>query len=431
VLSVKENPKGGLFMGKRARKKPKKKESMFQAPKIEVELDEKAQMLFEKICLGQQGDEVISEFMEIEQDLRIGILKKLAESLQAQSLAFFSQLIDRGLELTEDIIEELGKIKDGKTVEILLKIYGRNPDKRISKAVRRVLYKLKSQGFSVPDTWEMLLIQEGKELKESAYASPINGLGKRTLWLTSPRPGERIDVRQIEIEDTKGITAYNHLGISKQGFEELLEEKFSAVQIDPVHLRYLVEEAYKKNVESRIPPPKTYLAERDFWQKLDVSMVKPLIYEELNEEEIRKDRGILRDSVDLFNNDDMPKWHLEEEKAKEYARRLKEVNESRLTINEAQKQEQILRALEEATDDYFSQKRREVMKRRLEETALIFFKTGKNEEAKQCLAAALAFGDPSISPRDNPFAMEMMKIGIGSAYEKIEEEESSSLIVLP
>lgn len=423
-------------MGKQAQKKPKKKQSMAKAPKMEVEIDPKAHMLFERILSWQEEDEEILEFMEIEQSLRINILKKLIQTHQSQSLPFFSHLVDKGMALTEDIIEDLGKIKDEKTVELLLKIYGKSSDKGTNKAVRRALYKLKSQGLYVPDIWEMSLIQEGIELKESAYVSSINGLGERTLWLTSPRSGEKVDMRQIGIRDIKGIIAYSHLVISDQKFKELIEgqEGLPVVEVDPLYLRYLVEEAYKRNANSRMPLPKVYLSERDFWQKGDILTIKPLIYEVLNEEEVKKDRGALGSSKDLFNTDEMAKWRLEENEVEEYTEKLEEVRESRLTINEIQRQEQIMRALEEATDNYFSEETREIMKRRLEEMALVFFKTGKREEAKQCLAAALAFGNYSLPPRDNPFAMEMIKKSIKFIYEEMEEEEEekpSSLIVLP
>jgi len=100
-----------------------------------------------------------------------------------------------------------------------------------------------------------------------------------------------------------------------------------------------------------------------------------------------------------------------------------------------QKNARVNSVFRSALEELFPEEKRLLWKRRLEETAYILLKTGKEKEARAAVCAAIDLENP-FSPIDpNPFIWNLLLKSIYSLletdYEEKKEGEKTSLIVTP
>ena len=126
-------------------------------------------------------------------------------------------------------------------------------------------------------------------------------------------------------------------------------------------------------------------------------------------------------------------WYLANQEVEKYASSITEAQQSKIVLRPDQKEARLNAIYRDALEELFPEEKRFLWKRRLEEVAYILFKTGKEEEARQTLSAAVDLNNP-FSPIDpNPFIWNLLLksiyILIEGDHEKKEEEEKTSLIV--
>jgi hypothetical protein len=158
---------------------------------------------------------------------------------------------------------------------------------------------------------------------------------------------------------------------------------------------------------------------------------RPLIYAYLPREEIEADEHWLTRGGDLLKDELYVPWRIEEDEIRTYADVLRETQESKLFLNQAQKEARFQEIYLKAMTELFSEEKRSLYRNRLEETAYIFYKSGKEEEAKISLSVAVDLEKPLNPFQPNPFLFQLVIKSIHAALTEAEEKRAKepSLIV--
>ena len=314
-------------------------------------------------------------------------------------------------------------------------------DKKVRKIIKRSLYRLKSKGIAV----EEILSDKVKPIlrplqadPQEGFASGIDFLGHRLLWLIIPHPGRGLTVMHGIVSDREGIVDFSQEEMTRKGlrsfFEEFKEKNpFPIVEIEPSYVAFLFTQAYALNLEKKGNSPQDYLRAKSEIENIKKDYTKPFIYSYLQIDEIAGDDRLLRKGGDLLKADLFSSWRIEEEQIQPYADEVWEAEESKIVLDPAQKEVRFQGIYQKALTELFSGDRKFLYQRRLEETAYVLLKLGREEEAKISLSVAMDLEKPLNAIQPNPFLFQLVTKSIFSllaeAYEK--KSKDVSLIVKP
>jgi hypothetical protein len=137
----------------------------------------------------------------------------------------------------------------------------------------------------------------------------------------------------------------------------------------------------------------------------------------------------LEAAVGLVRSGALGPWPPSEEVLRQEAARLDEARRSRVVVSDARREERLAELLEEAAARVFDAEHRARSAERFEEAAYVLWKSGHEDDARACLAAARALGEPG-SER-GPLARAMLERLLGPLIEKLRAEQEESLLVRP
>jgi hypothetical protein len=307
--------------------------------------------------------------------------------------------------------------------------------------IKRSLYRLKSKGVVVEEVLSEKehsilrpLPEEGKE----GYASGIDFLGYRVLWLILPHPGRGLGVMNGVVSDREGIVDFSQDEMTRKGFRTFFKEireknPFPIVEIEPSYVAYLFGKAYQLNLEKKGASPPGYLQAKGEIERIKKDYAKPLAYSYLQAEDVAGDDRFLRKGTDLLKGDVFSSWRIEDELIGPYADEVREAEESKIVLNPSQKEVRFQAIFEKALTELFSGERRLLYQRRLEEMAFVLFRLGREEEAKISLAVAMDLEKPLRPIQPSPFLFQLVTQSIFSLLAEAKEKKAKdvSLIVKP
>jgi hypothetical protein len=314
-------------------------------------------------------------------------------------------------------------------------------DKKVRKMIKRSLYRLKSKGIVVEevlsDKARPILRPMSEEAKEG-FASGIDFLGYRVLWLILPHPGRGLGVVHGVISDRKGIVDFSQEEMTRKGFRTFFKEvkeknPFPIVEIEPSYVACLFGQAYRLNLEKKEAFPQGYLQAKGEIERIKKDYAKPLVYSYLQAEDIARDDRLLRKGTDLLKADVFSSWRIEEDQIGPYADEVREAEESKIVLNPGQKEVRFQAIFEKALTELFSEERRLLYRRRLEEMSYVLFRLGREEEAKISLAVAMDLEKPLNPIQPSPFLFQLVTKSLSSLLAEAKEKKSKevSLIVKP
>ena len=359
-----------------------------------------------------------------------------------RSLEFISPFLGKSGELDAAIAEGLARIPSKATAMILMEMKASCRSKPLLKAIKKSLYRLKQKGISIQDTEERErsapVIRPLPSGQPKGFLSGIDYLGNRLIILTVPRIPRGLHTLEALVSDIEGLVNFHRDEMTRKAFNAFLgnlreEVKFPIVEIPPAYGRFLLEEAYALTEKMEKTPPQDFLMAKSEISDIENGIDGPLIYQFLDQDEIKGNDRFLADSKNLLAMEGVINWVLEPEDVEPYVREVKEAGESRIALNPTQKEEWLQGIYQRALGELFPRERRLLYKRRLEEMAYILLKLDRSDEAKCCLAAALDLEKEISSLRPNPFLLQLVIISIyrvmAEKYEKAEKEPS--LIIRP
>ena len=116
-----------------------------------------------------------------------------------------------------------------------------------------------------------------------------------------------------------------------------------------------------------------------------------------------------------------------------YFEQIQAAQESRLVLNDVQKEERFAAIVRDAVREIFSEKRGRIFQRRMEDMALYLFETKREQPAQLALAVALQLAEGNLGPLDISFLTGLVQKSLAFHLSQIKERasEEPSLIVKP
>lgn len=379
-------------------------------------------------------EDIQALFEQIKADISNG---KSGEEIFQSLLPLLEKDSQTGGKLAELLVTIPDKIIAG----LLHQMFKVTQDKKVRKIIKRSLYRLKSKGVVVEG---ILLDKESPILRplqadpKEGFASGIDFLGHRLLWLVIPHPGRGLTVMHGIVSDMDGIVDFSQEEMTRKGFRSFfgeVQEKnpFPFVKMEPSYIAFLFTQAYQLHLDKRGNSPQEYLRAKSEIESIKKVYAKPLIYSTLQADEIAGDDRMLMKGGDLLKADVFYSWRIEEEQIRPYADEVWEAEQSKIVLNQAQKEVRFQGIYQKALTELFSEERKFLYQRRLEEMAYVLLKLGRDEEAKISLSAAMDLEKPLNPIQPNPFLFQLVVKSIFSLLAEAHEKKAKevSLIVKP
>jgi hypothetical protein len=372
---------------------------------------------------------------------RVNLSQRQGEDPQ-HSFEFVSQFLGKSDELDVAIAEELVRIPSEDTAKILMHMKASCRSKASLRAIRKSLYRLRQRGISVEETEKRERDIPGIRRRETSppegFVSAIDYVGNRLVILAVPRIPRGLYILQAVVSDVEGLVDFQRDEMMRKAFGAFLGDlrqraRLPVVEIPAAYGRFLLEEACALAEKRGKTPPQDYAVAKRAISEIGGEVDGPLIYQFLDQDEIKGNDRLLADSKDLLTAEVFVNWLLEPKEVEPYVRAVKEAEESKIAVNPAQKEAWLQGIYQRALGELFPAERRLRYKRRLEETAYVLVKLDRSDEARRCLAAALDL-EKEIGPlRPNPFLLQLVITSIyrvmAERHEKAEKDHP--LIIRP
>jgi len=350
-------------------------------------------------------------------------------------------LFGKNPEFDEQVADRLSTIPDVKIAKVLQKMLQVCNEKRVRKNIKRSLYRLKSKGVAVeeiPPRREESILRPLQAEPPKGFGGGFDFLGQRFLLLAVPHAGRGWTVMQGVISDTEGLIDFSGEEMTRKGFKEFFEgvqakSPFPLVEMEASYVGFLFLQAYQHSLEKKGTLPQAYLRSKSEIEGIKKDYERPLIYSFLQADAIADDERMLRRGGDLLKADLFNSWKIAEDSIRPYADEVWEAEESKIVLNQTQKEARFQGVYQKALSELFSGERRLLYKRRLEEMAYLLYKLGREEEARISLAVAIDLEKPLNLIQPNPFLFQLVTQSIFSLLAEVYEKRAKepSLIVKP
>ena len=380
----------------------------------------------------------MEEIQALMDEVKAGLTEGRTEEEIFRSLL---RIFGRNPEADGNIAEVLGGLADAKIARVLQGLLEISPDKKVRKAIKRALYRLKSKGIAVeeaiPEKGRSILLPLQAE-SPKGFGGSIDPAGQRLLVLALPHPGGGITVMNGVVSDTVGLTNFSGLELRRKAFKVFLEgfrkaEPYPIVDMEPSYVAFLFSEGYQLTLKRKGTPSQDYLNLKSQVEKVRKYYEKPLAYSLLHLDDLAERDWVLKKSGDLLKIDLFAGWRIEESRIRPYVDAVSEAGQSKLILNRAQKEVRFQEIYQKALIELFPDEKRLLYKRRLEEMAYVLLKLGREEEARVSLSAAMDLEKPLNPFQPNPFLFQLVIRSIFGllAEERKEKEKEPSFILKP
>jgi hypothetical protein len=344
--------------------------------------------------------------------------------------------------LTIHFIEALAKIPHPETVQLLMAMMAGSDEKEVIKAIKRSIYKLRQKGVKweekTTDTEPAFLLP--KPAEPEGFLSAIDPAGSRVLIIARSVPMRGLLVTFSIVSDQEGVQEFTVTQFSKKEFKDFLKSsnsssEFPAVEAPGAYCVHLLKEAGALSQSLSKPLPQGYREVERGFSDVTWDEPAPLIYQFISKNEIKNLPHLLKYSARLHEIMPFAAWRLGEQEAGKYAAQITDAKQSRILLRPDQKEARINAIYRDALEELFPEEKSLLWKRRLEETSYVLLKTGKDDQARAALSAAIDLEKPLSPIEPNPFIWDLLlksiEILLETDQEKKNEEKKTSLIINP
>ena len=307
------------------------------------------------------------------------------------------------------------------------------------KALSRARHRLRSRGIAIADAPPAAIVAKLPAIEEelhAAFISAVDPRGTRLAYLVESNPAGGVRLFELVLDEERGIIEFEVYATGRSKARQFLRdlrarERFPAVEAPVDAVRALIQQVAQGQPASR-PLPRGFIENR-----AHVAAPKPgaqtpgaLAREALG---AASDAQSLAHVVELVRRHEVGPWPTAAPALEKVAERIGELGKSTLVISAAARREQAQSLLADAQAEVFAEPIGGYTARRFEESAYVFWKTEREEDAKACLAAAACFGTASAA--DNPVARALLETVLAPVLAGLEEpaprEAEPSLLVKP
>ncbi|HEY1269735.1 MAG TPA: hypothetical protein VGH16_20920 [Candidatus Binatia bacterium] len=333
----------------------------------------------------------------------------------------------------------LGRIADPAAAEALIKIEAAAPAKDLKREARRSLFKLEQRGLTVTRA------EDASAGKRSAaapiseiegYLSIIDGAGDRLVWLVRPHAGGGLQLLQGVVSDRSGLLQADGGVVKRKDLRAQAAEiqKNASLPMAPVPWEYADGILYNAYDKAKGAGQKTgqFASLRAAFNATKPREVEHPVYGRLPKDSAQTEDWRSR-SRRLLEEPAFHFWLVDEDWMKPYLDRIEQAQESRLVLNDAQKEERLAAIVRDAAREIFAGESGAVFRRRLEDVSWCLEEAGRREPALLALAVALQLAEGDIGMLDIAFLTGLVQKSIAYylAQAKQKAKEEPSLIVKP
>jgi hypothetical protein len=357
----------------------------------------------------------------------------------APSVEALRALVGRDPAADLAIAARLGALADPASVEILLALEARSPDKLVHKEVRRSLYRLQQRGLQIPQAATPAPAALASSPALEGYLSAVDGRGDQLVWLVKPRPGGLAHLLAV-INDPDGLrevelteTTRKALRAARQQMSE--RHELQMLEVDWRYCDFLIDRAFRWATEKGHRVSGDYPGLRVQLIKEPVATMQPLIFARLDAEAVRREPQLVTESEKLLEEKEFRTWFFDHAALQPYIDEAQQIKNSPLVLSPVQQKERFRLVLERAVEELFGGARRLSWVRRLEEMAYFLHATGRVDQAKRAFAAALALEASTHGGREITVCETLARASL-AAFLQVEEqreqeEAQGSLVVTP
>jgi hypothetical protein len=288
------------------------------------------------------------------------------------------------------------------------------PQKEVAKEAKRQLHLLRVRGVAVPEAprpQPQAPAPAPAEPPPAAYASTLDGLGERAVWLPRNLPGRGLEVAQAVISDERGLLELQVGALGRKEWRAFVKglvargAAMGVAEVAPQRAHALIAAARAQNgaAGTRIPDG------ADHWlaQLGPVPSVPPPGAEVPSPGEAEEAAALAR-SAALHDLPLFKGWMAEEPWLREVARSLDEAEGAAQALDAAGQRDALAAIVRAALDGYFTPARRQRLASRLLDVADHLWRGGAAEAAQAAAAAARALtaGAPAAAI---PFAARLVE----------------------
>jgi len=370
--------------------------------------------------------------------LKRGLERLYKTDVEAASIDALTSRLGEDPDSDLAIVFLLGRVAEPAAAQALRGIEKNAAIKDLKREARRSLFKLEQKGVNVRRE-ETAAEKRPFTIAASdieGYLTVIDGAGDRLVWLARPHTGGGLQLLQAMVSDRTGLlraggTVINRKELRAQADEIKRDRGIAMAAVPWEYADGVVYDAYEKaKAEGR--PTGQFSSLRAAFNPLKPKATPHPAYERLSGAEAQSEDWRAR-SRRLLDEPEFRFWILDEDWMQPYLDRVATAQESRLVLNEAQKEERIGAIVRDAAREIFSGPSGAVLRRRLEDMALCLLEAGRREPALIAFAVALQLAEGEIGILDISFLTGLVQKSLAyyvtQAKQKAQEEPS--LIVKP
>ncbi len=381
-----------------------------------------------------------------EEQLNQGLeqLRTLGVTVDETSPTFINQLsgyLGKARETDLAVIFLLGRIADPASAQVLASLEHRVSDKELKKEIRRSLYRLAQKGISAPSA-------QGKESSArkpildlspsiEGYLSSVDGAGGRLVWLAKPQSGSGMHLLQGMVGDREGLVRVGGAQIRRKELRKMMQEikEKHGISLIPVPWEYCDSILYEGSEKAKAlgrTGLEQYPSLRALFSSTKPALSPHPIYNRLSADDIRS--GAWRElSRKLLDEVEFRTWILDEDWVQSYLVQIQEAQQSRLVLNEVQKEERFAGIVRDGVKELFSGEKGRIFQRRMEDMALYLLETKREQLAKLAAAVALQLAEGELGWLDISFLTGLVQKSLAFylSQAKSKAAEEPSFIVKP
>jgi hypothetical protein len=306
------------------------------------------------------------------------------------------------------LIEEL-PIDSARTPELLRALTKAFPQKEVQKAVRKILFKLKQKGISIPEPDAEgkagFILSRPEKQQPKAYVGPIDGDGSRAVLIAIPQIPQGHDLGMGVINDELGILEFSFGRYSRKNAKEVqkifFEKVPSMVETSLSHAAALLEKAYSLRA-GKGESSGDYVRLRPWLLDHARPLENPKVYEVFPSDAVSKDALTESQVQKLLNHKYMTTWIVDPEKLRSVIEQINEAEQSPILVSEIQKIERINQIKQASIGKLYPDTQRAIIKQRLEEMAYLFLKSALLEKSLNLYFRERRLQDTTRSPEQSP-----------------------------
>ena len=350
----------------------------------------------------------------------------------SERIAKLKELRGKAAETDLAIAAALGDITDASAGEMLVEMEA-HASGALRREVRRAIYKLRQHQIEVrePEAAQKTSTRPS-EPGLTALMSPIDPEGAQIIWLVKARTGGGVVRLWGLVSETQGLAGVQNHALSRRDLtaqQKDLEEQAGTrlVDIDPHLADFILCDAYRRTPEAaRLNVGSFYALRTEVTGAPPPTEMTHPVYTDFAKEAAGEP------SVELLKEPELLAFRIPIKELEPYLEEVNRASESVLVVSRTSQDDRILGVVDKAIGELLSGERAQRLRRRLEDTALYFARSGRRQQAGWATAAAAKIRDGADLAKVQFFrSLVQTQLGAMMAQEVERKREEPRLIMTP